>query len=146
MKLNEFSSEMLLRAIDVYVAVAYADTHVPLSVKARASFDPRMGFKSLISHEVFDCTHLADRPDVLDECRLRLGNAKYPHMKLVLKRLGDDDYGFAIDTHDDHFQLADCGLDAIPAHELKAFNHRVREEILARWRDAGLPVAVNSHA
>ena len=76
---------MLLRAVDAYVAVAYADTHVPLSVKARTSFDPRMGFKSLISHEVFDRTHVADRPDVLDECRLRLGNAKYPHMKLILK-------------------------------------------------------------
>jgi hypothetical protein len=72
---------------------------------------------------------------------VRLGNEKYPHMKLTLKRDSEpaDDFRFVVDTHDSLFELECSGPDALKAQELKDYNRQLKEKIEALWREADLP-------
>jgi CheY-like chemotaxis protein len=70
---------------------------------------------------------------------LRLGNSRYPNMKLVLEEyLLAGEFVLAVDTHDDAVVLA--GDPDEPAwKELRNWNLSLKRRIEARWKNAGLP-------
>lgn len=71
---------------------------------------------------------------------LRLGNSKYPFMKLKLaEHLYKDEYFFSVDTHDQMF--ADQSDPELA--RLKTWNREVKCKIEAGWEGAGLPTTVN---
>lgn len=85
-----------------------------------------------------------DRPDPGEEPRsprhvLRLGNAHYPFMKLVVwEYLVHREYFFSVDTHDDLAITPDMP-DFEGWVELRRTNRELKERIETAWNAAGLP-------
>ena len=72
---------------------------------------------------------------------LRLGNPRYPFMKLVLQEhLVEGEFFLEVDTHDGMFDLVDDG-EAESFAELKAYNLRVKEAVEGALAESGLPTA-----
>jgi CheY-like chemotaxis protein len=70
---------------------------------------------------------------------LRLGNVRYPFMKLVVQEyLVDGEFFFSVDTHDD-LDVRPTAPDYERWQELKRENRRLKEAIEQSWRAAGLP-------
>lgn len=69
---------------------------------------------------------------------LRLGNKRYPFMKLVFQELlVKGRFFFAVDTHDE-VELKDCFPDYDQWLELKRWNQQLKESIERAWRAAGV--------
>ena len=72
---------------------------------------------------------------------LRLGNARYPFMKLVLQEhLVEGEYFLSVDTHDQMFETDD------PAEQhalvaLRRANFEIKDAVESAWGAAGLPTA-----
>ncbi|HUW55461.1 MAG TPA: hypothetical protein VMZ92_02425 [Planctomycetota bacterium] len=143
MKFEDISTDMMRRAIDIYVSAAYANVPVPLMVKSRIALceeNAGEGLRGMLSHKVVERVASGDDSGVIACYAVRLGNEKYPHMKLALRREpGGDDYRFVVDAHDHLFELARNGPDAPRAHELREYNRRLKDQIETRWREADLP-------
>jgi|GEM_PF-556779 CheY-like chemotaxis protein len=74
---------------------------------------------------------------------LRLGNARYPFMKLVFQELlVKGRFFFAVDTHDD-VELKDSFPDYDAWLELKRWNQQLKERIERSWREAGVPTFID---
>lgn len=70
---------------------------------------------------------------------LRLGNRRYPFMKLILQELlVRDRFFFAVDTHDE-LDLKDSMPDYAAWLELKRWNREIKEEVERRWEARSLP-------
>lgn len=70
---------------------------------------------------------------------LRLGNRRYPFMKLVLQELlVRDRFFFAVDTHDE-LDLKESMPDYEAWLELKRWNREIKETVERRWDAIGLP-------
>lgn len=140
MRLDELTPEMLKKAVKIYVEAAYQRVHMPLAVKSRADiFAEHDGtVMDMLSHDIIEKISSNDASSEVDAYALRLGNEKYPHMKLMLRRDGDR-YHFEADPHDEHFELESTDPEALKAHELQEHNRKLKEEIETRWREADLP-------
>jgi hypothetical protein len=143
MKLDEISARMLAGAAGIYARAAYENQQMPVTVKGRVEFlseQADTGLDEVLSHPSVERVLSEESADVVEVFALRLGNEKYPHMKLVLRRQGDEGYGFAVECHDQHFEVESTDPDAPRAHDLKRYNQALKETIESAWRDAGLPV------
>jgi CheY-like chemotaxis protein len=70
---------------------------------------------------------------------LRLGNSRYPHMKLVLEEnILKNEYAFGVDTHDD-LQVSPKSPDYQRWNAVRGHNRDLAEEIERGWREAGIP-------
>ncbi len=70
---------------------------------------------------------------------MRLGNKRYPFMKLVFQELlVKGRFFFAVDTHDE-VELKDCFPDYDEWLELKRWNQELKESIERAWRAASVP-------
>jgi hypothetical protein len=146
-KLEDITTDMVKKAIEIYVAAAYEGSPVPLTVKSRlVLFADFAGddLTGMLSHEVVERVVSETAPRTVASYSVRLGNPKYPHMKLTLRRLDSDDFRFAVDAHDRHFELEPADSDALRAHELQEHNQRLKREIESRWRDADIPTVEES--
>ena len=111
------------RAIDIYLAHAY-DGPPPPPVAARLE-----SLRAAAADQFYDCPSFEHRSDAgADRVSLRLGNRRYPHMKLVIERAsGRSVYCFFADTHDEHAapRLQDAGD---LGERLTRFGHVVQHE------------------
>jgi CheY-like chemotaxis protein len=74
---------------------------------------------------------------------LRLGNSRYPHMKLVLEEnILKHEYAFAVDTHDD-IRVSPKSPDHERWNAVRAHNRDLAEEIEGGWREAGIPTVTD---
>lgn len=143
MRLDAITVDMLARAIDDYRAEAWRNGAPPPPA-------PRLdGARGGAPVEV-----VLDR--LVDETRreggdrsrryaLRLGNARYPFMKLVLQEhLVEGEFFFEVDTHDGMFRLE--GEDAAPLEALRRYNSEVKARVEERWERDGLPTSAHIKA
>ncbi|MFT7465156.1 MAG: CheY-like chemotaxis protein [Pseudohongiellaceae bacterium] len=73
---------------------------------------------------------------------LRLGNPRYPFMKLVLQEhLVQGEYFFEVDTHDGMFDL-ESDPDSQRLQELRRYNLSVKERVEQALLSAGLPTSM----
>lgn len=140
MNWNRPERDELLRAIDVYLSVAYATVAaVPKVVLGRV--DPLRALPpddggAFLAQRPFE----AEPPDAPARYFLRLGNASYPHMKLVVDRAPDGvGHLFRADTHDRHIRPAPGTPDADAFAMLMVTNQEYAEKIELAWDAAGLP-------
>jgi len=143
MKLGEITTAMMHQAMQIYLAAAYESRHLPLGVKARVEFVTEHAsddLESVLSHELIERIRSEEDESVVESYAVRLGNEKYPHMKLALRRQKGDDYRLMVESHDRHFEVETSEPDAPKAQELQAYNRRLKAEIESRWREADLPV------
>lgn len=135
MRLEVMTVGLLRRAIALYLANAWRTDPPPAPALPASDDDPVTEALSALR----------------DECRvtggarvrcytLRLGNPRYPFMKLVLQEhLVEDEFFLEVDTHDQMFELQ--GDEARQLEEVKRYNLDVKTRIEEAWSAAGLPTA-----
>ena len=85
-----------------------------------------------------DSGHVLARPGQV--YALRLGNARYPHMKLQVQPWDNaDGFLLSVNTHDQVLALDPAAPDADAFRALQAENQRIKEAIELAWDQAGLP-------
>jgi CheY-like chemotaxis protein len=140
MKLDEITSEMLARAMGIYLRHAYRHRPPPPSVCELAAVDTAAPLAVALDRDGVGKAVAPDRPDVVQRYRWRLGNDRYPHMKLGIDRCSDaDDFVFVADTHDRHFPLGSPVLSDPEFQKLLGYNEHLKHDIEADWTTDGLP-------
>lgn len=132
MRLEETDVAMVMKAVDVYLGVAWGDRRP--AVACHADFSTAQSIDEVLER-------FADERKVgkLRKYALRLGNCQYPNMKLVFQELlVRDKFFFAVDTHDDCF-VDSSWADFDQWIELKRRNAEIKDEIERKWQDAGVP-------
>lgn len=129
--------EQLRRAVLLYLDRAYGG-QAPQSVAAKVpppSADPGQWLMGQAAER-----DPADAPLVnVRSFALRLGNSKYPHMKLRLSRPPRDDvYLFSVDSHDAFLHAPAGSPDYAELEDLKRHNAAVAAAILSAWDAEGL--------
>lgn len=74
---------------------------------------------------------------------LRLGQPRYPHMKLILEQCGTgagaSGVMFRVDTHDQHLHAPPGSPDAAWLEQIRTSNRELTDKIEAAWAAAGVP-------
>jgi CheY-like chemotaxis protein len=130
MRLEEIGVPLIERAVATYLRFAWAAKTPRL--KPDFSSTPSIG-------DALDLFQDEKKFGKMRKWSLRLGNVRYPFMKLVLQELlVRDRFFFAVDTHDDLDLGAECD-DFEAFVELKRFNAELKEEIERAWRAEAVP-------
>lgn len=140
MTLNQVTSKLLRQAIELYLDRAYPDGAPSEAVRQRAQLPEGRAGADLLSDPRWERVPGAADAEAAARFNLRLGNNRYPHMKLGVDRVsGSDQFVLVVDTHDKHFaQMVQAGEQA-EYRELLEHNARVQHEIERAWTAAGLP-------
>lgn len=140
MKLDEVTSELLSRAIDIYLAIAYPQGGYSDSVVERARLGQGLRGQPLLGDPRFERLPADVTVAAAQRFNLRLGNALYLHMKLGIDRVSESDqYVLVVDTHDKHFSEMVQEKEREMYRDLLTHNQRVHDEIEKAWGAAGLP-------
>ncbi len=137
--LRDLRLDLLLRATEIYLSLAYPSGVVPEAVKRRLAWPEGCTPDELLSRPPFERAGKAfGRPAAI--YALRLGNHRYPHMKLQIQTwLNNAGFMLSVNTHDQVTGLDLSAVDAQAFRELQAENQRLKEAIEETWDDAGLP-------
>jgi hypothetical protein len=132
--------DLLWRAVDVYLGLAYPSSEPPEVVRRRLNWDASLDATALLAKPPFE---RATRPGGgvgPAIFALRLGNYRYPHMKLQIQPWPNA-AGFllSVNTHDQVLAIDPNSPDADAFRALQAENQRLKEAIEAAWDQAGLP-------
>jgi hypothetical protein len=132
--------DLLRQAVDVYLALAYPSGDIPDVVRRRLEWPDGVDPMTLLANPPFE---RANRPGPGKELifALRLGNLRYPHMKLQVQPWPNA-AGFllSVNTHDQVLALDPCSPDLEAFRQLQAENQRLKEAIEQSWDAAGLPI------
>lgn len=130
----------LLRAVEIYLAHAYPVGELPEAVRKRLNWPICEDVAALLEQAPFERVGDAAAHERSPIYALRLGNARYPHMKLQIQpwstRVG---YMLSVNTHDDFPGLRDDQVDALAFRELQETNRTIKEAIEQEWDGQGLP-------
>ena len=135
MKLDGISAATVRRAVEIYLGAAY-----PGSSRWRA---PKMDFSGGSTAEDlvprFGDESETQEGRLVQRYVLRLGNARYPHMKLVLEEsILEHEYAFTVDTHDD-LKVSPEAPDYDRWNMVRAHNRKLAEAIEDQWRLQKVP-------
>jgi hypothetical protein len=131
--------DRLRRAVDTYLAIAYPSSEIPEIVRRRLVWPTGLAAEELFTKPPFE--RAGKMPGHHAPIyALRLGNFRYPHMKLQIQPWPNDaGFMLSVNTHDQVAGL-DAGVaDAQAFRDLQAENQRLKESIEQAWDDAGLP-------
>jgi len=130
--------DLLRRAVEIYLAIAYQVNEPPPAVRRRLTWPPDIEGWELLDGPPFE--RVGKGPDDRPICGLRLGNARYPHMKMQVQPWdGKDGFLLSVNTHDHALALDPEGDDAEAFMALQAENQRLKVAIELAWDEAGLP-------
>jgi len=125
----------LHNAIITYLRIAYPEG-VPAAVQARVASLTQLPADAEVPESMLEVSQCMGRPVYA----LRLGQPRYPHMKLMVEASpGGTGYLFRADAHDMHLHAPEGSADAGPLAALRAQNKVLTEAIEAAWTAAGLP-------
>ena len=127
-------------AIDLYLEIAYPDGAViPASVRKRLDWDASLSPDLLLRRPPFEKVGEGVGGGLI--VALRLGNARYPHMKLQIQPWASvQGFLLSVNTHDQVLNLDPNSPDALVFRALQVENQRIKEAIEAAWDQAGLPI------
>jgi hypothetical protein len=131
--------DLLRSAAEIYVRLAYPSDNLPDIVVRRTTWREDCTADVLLKGPPFERAGKAPgRPSPI--YALRLGNHRYPHMKLQIEAWPNE-AGFllSVNTHDQVTGIDLCAIDAEAFRDLQAENQRLKEAIESEWDHAGLP-------
>jgi hypothetical protein len=130
--------DLLRRAVEIYLGIAYPSSEPPPAVRRRLDWAPGLDAHDLLSGPPFE--RVGKSPAEKPIYALRLGNGRYPHMKLQIQPW-DARHGFllSVNTHDHALALDPNAPDADAFMAIQAENQRLKVEIEQAWDEAGLP-------
>ncbi|HEV3122115.1 MAG TPA: hypothetical protein VGY53_09440 [Isosphaeraceae bacterium] len=131
--------DLLRQAMEIYLGAAYPDGALPDAVRRRLEWPTDSDAEALLNNPPFELGS-RPRPGRTPVFALRLGNARYPHMKLQVQPWPNA-VGFllSVNTHDQVLALDPESGEAEAFRELQAENQRLKELIELAWDRAGLP-------
>jgi hypothetical protein len=130
----------LRRAVAIYLELAYPSGELPEPVRRRLAWPEDLDVVRLTAGPPFERVTPPGEDRVVTYA-LRLGNARYPHMKLQVQPWAHSaGYLFSVNTHDQILAPAPDAADAEAFRALQAENQRIKEAIEAAWDRAGLPI------
>lgn len=131
--------DLLRTAVATYLKIAYPSGAIPEVVRRRLVWPEGLVADSILTKPPFERAGKMPGHHTLIYA-LRLGNYRYPHMKLQIQPW-ENDAGFmlSVNTHDQVAGLDVGAADAQAFRELQAENQRLKEAIEQAWDDAGLP-------
>jgi hypothetical protein len=131
--------DLLQSAAEIYLALAYPSGSIPEVVQRRLRWRDGCEADELLKAPPFERVARASGRSA-SIYALRLGNYRYPHMKLQIQPWPNDaGFMLSVNTHDQvsGFELNSVDVEAF--RELQAENQRIKEEIEHAWDQAGLP-------
>ncbi|MHC4549094.1 MAG: response regulator [Planctomycetota bacterium] len=135
MKLEEIPAPTVRLAIEIYLRYAY-----PAASRWRApvvDLADGKNARDLVAR--FEDESEEGEGRRIGRFVLRLGNSRYPHMKLVLEEsILQHEYAFSVDTHDD-LKVSPDAPDYERWNAVRDHNRRVAEEIEEAWRGEEIP-------
>jgi CheY-like chemotaxis protein len=132
MKLGDLDHDVLNRALDIYLEVAW-----PGREDEKRPPIPGDGSGADLLADFTDESK-EDGGKVRHRWVRRLGNRQYPHMKLVVQEfILPGEFFLTVDTHDE-LELKPDYPDYEAWQALKAKNREIKDEIEKRWGDADL--------
>ena len=139
-KLEEMTSAVVGRAIEIYLRLAYAGAEPSETVRQRAAIPAGRGGKELVGEERFERVPAGAAVGEAERYNLRLGNAGYLNMKLGICRVAaTEDYVLRVDTHDKMFAVIVQEKENAEYQVLIERNRQLQNEIERAWTEAGLP-------
>ncbi len=137
--LHELRLDFLRRAVEVYLGIAYPAGQVPEAIRRRLNWPEGCTADELLSSPPFERAGKAPgRQSPI--YALRLGNARYPHMKLQIQPWPNDaGFMLSVNTHDQVAGINLSDVDAQIFRELQSENQSLKEAIEQAWDEGGLP-------
>ena len=123
------------KAIDIYLGIAYDGEPPPLNVRSMLTTLENWG------GDFYTCpVWSGDLVKPPSRYSARLGNAHYPHMKLVIQMSpNNEQWLFRADAHDKHICPPVDSPDYAAFCKLIEKNQKIVEKIEAAWAAEGLP-------
>jgi hypothetical protein len=130
--------DLLRRAVEIYLGFAYPTSDPPAAVRRRLDWTPGLDAAELLARPPFERVSKAPLEKLI--YALRLGNARYPHMKMQIQPWdGKDGFLLSVNTHDHALALEPGAPDVEAFMALQAENQKLKVEIEQAWDEAGLP-------
>jgi hypothetical protein len=137
-ELSALRLDLLRRATEIYLKLAYPLGAVPDVVQRRLVWRECCTPDVLLTGPPFERAGKAGRSGPI--YALRLGNHRYPHMKLQIQPwITDAGFMLSVNTHDQVSGIDLSSVDAQAFRELQAENQRLKEAIEQSWDNDGLP-------
>jgi hypothetical protein len=129
----------LRRAAEIYLRVAYGEAAVPEAVGRRLEWPTDGDPAEVLGRPPFERV-AGGEPGAAPIHALRLGNPRYPHMKLQVQAWPTPQ-GFllSVNTHDQILSQGPGARDQEGARVIQQENQAHKEAIEAAWEAAGLP-------
>jgi hypothetical protein len=135
--LPQLRLDVLRRAVEVYLGLAYGSEPTPEIVRRRLDWADGEDASAVLTQPPFECVGKAPAQAIF---ALRLGNTRYPHMKLQIQPWpGAAGFLLSVNTHDQVLSLDPSAPDAPAFRALQAENQRLKEAIEQAWDQEGLP-------
>lgn len=133
MRIEKLTPAHVRRAVDLYLEQAWPEGKPPLDLA------PLRAAETLAEVARHFERPREDEEVACERFTLRLGNWRYPFMKLVVQEyLVRDEYFFSVDTHDD-LRVDPAMPDYEAWCEVREGNRELKERIEAAWAEDGLP-------
>ena len=130
--------DLLRRAVEIYLGIAYPNSEPPPAVRRRLDWPPGLDASELLAKPPFE--RVGKPPLEKPIFALRLGNVRYPHMKMQIQPWdAKDGFLLSVNTHDHALALDPNAPDAAAFMALQAENQKLKVEIEQAWDEAGLP-------
>jgi hypothetical protein len=138
-KLGELRLDLLRSAADIYLRLAYPSGEIPEAVRRRLVWPEGVPAEEMITKAPFERAGKVPGHQT-PIYALRLGNVRYPHMKLQIQPWPNTaGFMLSVNTHDQVAGLDLGAADAAAFRDLQAENQRLKETIEEAWDGAGLP-------
>lgn len=135
--------DILRQALEIYLVQAYPAGPPPEVVRRRLEWPSDVDPATLLARPPFERVGKAGGGGA-PIYALRLGNLRYPHMKLQVQPWPNEaGFMLSVNTHDQVLAIDPAASDAQAFRDLQAENQKLKEAIEAAWDQAGLPTFLN---
>jgi len=138
--LSDIDRATVEEGVRIYLEEAYGDRAPPPRVQERLQWPEGDTLADLVAGDAFERTPREAPPEACTHLRLRLGNPRYPHMKLGLDRVPETgDWVLTVDAHDEMLTEAANPSEREAVDAIIRANADIKGRIERRWTRAGLP-------
>jgi hypothetical protein len=131
--------DLLRRAAEIYLGLAYPGGVIPEAAQRRLLWRAGCEPDELLKASPFERVGKAPGRSTAIYA-LRLGNYRYPHMKLQIQPWPNDaGFMLSVNTHDQVAGFELNGVDVAAFRELQVENQRIKEAIEHAWDENSLP-------
>jgi len=135
LKFKEITVGITLQAIEIYQDIAYEGMSF---LRSLPDFGSDLDASIVEFLDCFEKESQTKDAARLKSYILRLGNKKYPFMKLAIQEhLIENEFIFMVDTHDDMFNIPTPDFDEL--QKIRGYNLEIKKQIEETWTEKKIP-------